>query len=157
MNILCTQYSIQNKAFEIYVAGCAAQPHCKGCHNPETWDFDQGYCFTEKYFNQKIKPKIIQFSDLIDNIWILGGEPLDQDLDELKKFLTLLKQFDKKIWLWTRKGINQIPLDIKSLCDYIKCGRYVEKHKSENNVQYGVKLASKNQKIWRKTDGGYFV
>lgn len=153
MNILSTQYSIQHKAFEVYVAGC--RQRCKGCHNPETWDFDQGYYFLESFFNKKIKLKIIQFYDLIEHIWVLGGEPLDQDLNELKKLLTLLKQFDKKVWLWTSREIDEIPVDIKGLCDYIKTGRYIERLRSEDYIQHGVKLASTNQKIWQNVKGEY--
>ena len=30
----------------LFVSGCTH--HCKGCFNPETWDFTYGHLFTEK-------------------------------------------------------------------------------------------------------------
>ena len=30
----------------LWVNGCSL--HCKGCHNPETWDFNSGKLFDEK-------------------------------------------------------------------------------------------------------------
>ena len=30
----------------VYVQGCPQ--HCKGCHNPETWDFQGGQPFTSQ-------------------------------------------------------------------------------------------------------------
>ena len=39
---------------------------------------------------------------------------------------------------------------IKELCDYIKTGEYDESLKCENNIQYGIKLATSNQKINKK-------
>jgi len=35
-----------------FVQGCDA--HCPGCHNPETWDFDGGYEFTQDTINSII-------------------------------------------------------------------------------------------------------
>lgn len=34
----------------LYVQGCPF--HCKGCHNPETWDFDGGKEFTSDIFTE---------------------------------------------------------------------------------------------------------
>ena len=36
--------------YTFFTQGC---PHkCKGCHNPETWDFNGGLNFTEKTMNK---------------------------------------------------------------------------------------------------------
>ena len=37
-----------------------------------------------------------------------------------------------------------------SYFDYIKCGRYKEELKTDDNIQYGIKLASSNQHIYRR-------
>ena len=47
MKIAGTQFTLKTKSFEIYVSGCAGNPHCKGCHNPETWDFNVGEEFDD--------------------------------------------------------------------------------------------------------------
>ena len=71
MNILGTQYTLKHKAFEIYVAGCNGSPHCKGCHNPESWDFNLGDRMDDKYL-LFLKSKI-QTLDMWNNL--PGGFP----------------------------------------------------------------------------------
>lgn len=145
MNILATQYTLEHKAFEIYLAGCFGAPHCTNCHNPESWDFNQGKYYAEELPN--ITSKVIQFGSLVDNIFILGGEPLDQNIVELKVLLKRLKVLNKTIWLFTRYEIDEVPSVIVELVDYIKCGKYLEELKVENNAHFGINLATSNQYI----------
>lgn len=152
MNILATQYTLANKSFEIYVAGCKALPHCKGCHNELSWDFELGYEY-ESYLSGKIIPKIREFNNLIDNIMIFGGEPLDQPIDKLIDMVKKIKEFNKTLWLFTRYSLEEVKDKLKSniaLFDYIKCGRYEQDLITDSNIQYGIKLATSNQKIYKK-------
>lgn len=149
MNILGTQYTLKHKAFEIYVAGCNGSPHCKGCHNPESWDFNRGESMDENYLSM-LKNKIQSFMELIDNIMIFGGEPLDQKMSELIDLLDWLSQFNKKIWIFTRYDLNEVPLIVKSRCDYLKCGRYEPEKLTNSNTQYGITLSTSNQHIYKK-------
>lgn len=149
MNILGTQYTLKHKAFEIYVAGCNGSPHCKGCHNPESWDFNLGDKVDDKYLFF-LKRKIQSFDELIDNIMIFGGEPLDQNMASLIELLDYLQQFHKKIWIFTRYDLNEVPLIVKDRCDYLKCGRYEPEKHTDSNIQYGITLATSNQNIYRK-------
>lgn len=149
MNILATQYTLSTNSLEIYVAGCNGQPHCKNCHNPISWNFNLGTKYNNEYF-EIIKTKVNDFTSLIQNIMIFGGEPLDQNHEELKKLLKDLSQFNLPIWIFTRYDINEIDNDIKQYCDYIKCGRYIEELKTDNNTQYGIKLATSNQNIYKR-------
>jgi len=146
MNILGSQYTLTHKALEIYISGCSGNPHCIGCHNPESWDFNQGYLYDEEYF-EKIKFKVKDFNILIENIMIFGGEPNDQNHDELLHFLTDMKSLNKKLWLFTRYDITEVPEFELILCDYIKTGAYIPELITEDNVQYGIKLATSNQHI----------
>lgn len=148
MNILSTQYTLSNKALEVYVAGCSGQPHCSNCHNPMSWDFDLGMDWRESI--DEINGKCNTFSGLIDNIMIFGGEPLDQDLDELFFLIDDLLDCKKTIWIFTRYDLHDVPNYIKHTCDYIKCGRYIESLTTDNNIQYGIKLATSNQNIYKK-------
>lgn len=150
MNILSTQYTLSNKALEIYLAGCSGNPHCENCHNPLSWDFNLGEEYHVGYFNNNIRNKVNQFNDLIDNIMIFGGEPLDQSYDYLTDMLYDLKSLNKSIWLFTRYNIEDVDIVIKNYCDYIKCGRYIESLRTDTNIQYGIKLATSNQKIYKK-------
>lgn len=149
MNILYIDYTLQNKSLDVYVAGCNGNPHCGQCHNPESWDFNIGSKYDDKYFNY-LKNKIRDFDLLIDNFMVFGGEPLDQDIDELIHFLFDLKSLKKKIWLFTRYELKEIPDEVLILCDYVKCGRYILELKTEDNIQYGIALATSNQKIYKK-------
>ena len=148
MNILTTEYTLKHRAFEIYVAGCNP-PHCKGCHNPQSWDFNCGIYWKDKYID--IKNKITRNKHLVKRVWILGGEPLDQDHNQLFELINKLKELDVEIWLWTRYEIDDVPEKIKQLCDYIKTGRYIPERISDDNVQFNVKLATSNQKIHKIT------
>lgn len=150
MNIIGTQYTLQYKSLDIYIAGCNGNPHCTNCHNPESWDFNQGINYTGEYFNKYIKQKCNDFSSLIENIMVFGGEPNDQDKDELLHLLFDLKSLNKKIWIFTRYDLKQLPKFELELCDYIKCGKYIPELTIENNTQYGIKLATSNQKIYKK-------
>jgi len=147
MNIISTQYTLEHNSLDIYISGCRGNPHCSGCHNPESWDFNQGHIYNRGYFNY-IKEKVRDFDLLIKNIMIFGGEPNDNNHDELLHMLTDLKSLNKKIWLFTRYEINEVPEFEYTLCDYIKTGKYDAELIVDNNIQYGIKLASSNQKIY---------
>jgi anaerobic ribonucleoside-triphosphate reductase activating protein len=163
MNIAATQFNLENNSLEIYVSGCTL--NCPGCHNPELQDFLIGEPY-EKVL-PKIKEKIEDFDDIIHNIWILGGEPLNQNMDELKQLIDGCK-FTKKemhcgseftccnnkvIWIFTgypfKYAINKIQ-EMKNLehINYIKFGRYDETKKCEKIV-HGITLASENQGIFK--------
>jgi anaerobic ribonucleoside-triphosphate reductase activating protein len=149
MKIASTQYTLQNNVFEIYISGCNGIPKCIGCHNKELWDFDVGEEYTLKYFT-KLQQKTKRFENLIDNIMILGGEPLDQNIDEFYHFIIDMKSFNKNLWLFTRYKLEEINKNIIPYFNYIKCGRYCEDLTCDNNTQYGIKLSTSNQKIYKK-------
>ena len=148
MNILTTQYSLERQSLDIYLAGCSG-PHCEGCYNPESWSFDEGESVLT--ILPEIMIKIKDFDKIIKNISILGGEPLDQDHDELVELIKALQKSGKNIWLYTRNDIDKVPERIRSLCDYIKTGRYDSTKLSDSYTQYGIKLASTNQRILRRS------
>lgn len=84
----------------LFVSGCSN--HCKGCFNPETWDFHYGKEFTEE--------TIKEILDSIDNehiagLSILGGDPLEyNNLEMVNKLINEFRErfgFTKDIWMWT--------------------------------------------------------
>ena len=149
MKIAGVEYSIATRSLDIYISGCKAEPKCNGCHNPELWDFKAGAPFDAgkmAEITQMIKDNDI----LIDNIFIMGGEPLDQEWKYLEVLLEALAQVGKYIWVFTRFELNEIDVDrLRPFVDYIKTGRYDDKQLSKDNIQFGVKLASSNQRVWR--------
>lgn len=57
--------------FTVFVQGC---PHnCKGCHNPQTHDFEGGTVTTTEKILEKIKG-----NPLLDGVTFSGGEPFCQ-------------------------------------------------------------------------------
>ena len=86
----------------LFLQGCPF--HCKGCHNPETWNPNGGIeRFPEVLIYEIINA--IAENGIQRNLSILGGEPLDTE--EKRDFLTkLIKEVKKeypniKIFLWT--------------------------------------------------------
>lgn len=95
-------YSIENGIgvrVSLFVSGC--RNHCKGCFQPETWDFAYGKAFTkeaEDEILEMLKP------DYIQGITLLGGDPFEEENQEaLMPLLRRIKeQYPKKdIWAYT--------------------------------------------------------
>ncbi|MBQ2823051.1 MAG: anaerobic ribonucleoside-triphosphate reductase activating protein [Oscillospiraceae bacterium] len=83
----------------LFVSGCT---HCcKGCFNPETWDFSYGRLYTDETEESIIK--MLEF-DYIDGLSLLGGEPFEpENQRELVKLLRKFKQAcpEKNVWCYT--------------------------------------------------------
>lgn len=113
----------------IYVSGCTHK--CPGCFNEETHDFNYGRLCDYTY-KKEIADKIKSLEG-IRGISILGGEPLQQDPDDLYDLLWFLKDYtDLPIWLWTgysyksERDVFVKYKDALELCDIIIDGRYNE-------------------------------
>jgi anaerobic ribonucleoside-triphosphate reductase activating protein len=152
MNIFKIDYNIETLSIEIYLSGCSGEDgiHCVGCHNPQTWDFDEGEYW--KTILPYILKLITDHDCMVDNIMIMGGEPMDNNIEELISFITLLKlniTTNKNIWVFTRKKLENIDQRILKIINYIKCGQYDVNQLSDDNVhtKYKIKLASRNQYI----------
>lgn len=144
MNIVSYQYNLKRKTLEIYLSGCYG--NCLNCQNSELKDFNLGQDYKNEL--KKIEKKIKK-SRMVDEIWLLGGDPLDQNHQELLNFLQFLYTFEKPIWLWTRYELLNIPNNIKKYCTYIKTGFYDQSKPEIYYKEYDLKLASNNQKIFK--------
>ena len=58
----------------LFVSGC--RHHCRGCFQPETWDFDYGKPFTDEVEDEIIESLRPQY---VEGLTVLGGEPMDPD------------------------------------------------------------------------------
>lgn len=148
MKIVAMDCSLATSSYDIFFSGCNANPKCTGCHNPEAWSFDIGTPWIEKIL--KIYQDVREFNGVIKRIFIMGGEPLDQDRDTFILFLKGIKELNKDIWVFTHYELDEVPNEIKELADYIKTGPYKPELTVEDNVWYNVKLATSNQKVWKK-------
>ena len=83
----------------LFVSGC--RHHCKGCFQPQTWDFDYGKPFTKEE-EEKIAASLRE--DYVAGLTVLGGEPMEAENQEaLYPFLKRIRQEfpDKSIWIYT--------------------------------------------------------
>ena len=135
----------------IWVSGCVH--HCKGCHNPETWDFNSGRDFTdddkEKIFSLLEKP-------YIKGVTFSGGDPLCSYKDVLSLARELKEKYpNKDIWIFTGfefKFVEEHFGDILNYVDYMVDGKFVEEERDISLAFRG----SKNQNIWKKNEEGKF-
>ena len=132
----------------LFTQGCPF--HCKGCFNPETWDYDGG----KEVFIYDLISEIetaIAANDVPRNFSILGGEPLiERNLEELKILLsTVKKDFPHiTIFLWTGFTIEELTSAQKEVTQYIDVlidGQYNEKLRDVSLHLRG----SSNQRIFR--------
>lgn len=83
----------------LFVSGCTH--HCKGCFNPETWDFNYGKEFTTETMEEIINALSPSY---IAGLSLLGGEPFEPENQAvLAPFLTRIKKLypDKTVWCYS--------------------------------------------------------
>lgn len=96
----------------LFVSGCTH--HCKGCFQPETWDFCYGKEFTEETMTELInslKPGYIA------GLTVLGGEPFEPN--NQKALLPFIKKVrrecpGKDIWMYsgyTWEELNDVKME----------------------------------------------
>lgn len=112
----------------LWVSGC--RNHCKGCFNPETWDFNYGKEFDTDAFEM--------VSGALDSHWIsglsiLGGEPLElENVSAVTTtcYLTRCRHPKKTIWLYTGFQYEDVKdLEVMRYIDVLVDGRFVEELK----------------------------
>ena len=90
-----------------FTQGCPH--HCKGCHNPETWDFEGGKEFTYQTLNEIIEG--LTANGITRSLAIMGGEPLCPE----NEFLTMLliievrnRVPDVPIYIWSGYTLEEL-------------------------------------------------
>ena len=84
----------------LFVSGCRLR--CRGCFNPESWDFDAG-----KPYDENVQERLLKAleEDYVDGLSLLGGDPLEPEnvevLTELCRAVREKFGNKKTIWLWT--------------------------------------------------------
>lgn len=124
----------------IYCAGCAH--HCKGCHNPQSWDFNGGREMSVDLLLDIIK------EDEFANVTFSGGDPLYQVEAFTELARRIKEETDKTIWCYTGYTYEEILNDerLSQILPYIDTlvdGPYVEELRDENLAFRG----SSNQRI----------
>ena len=90
----------------LFVSGCTH--HCKGCFNPDQWDFAYGEPFTREVEDRILKELAPSF---ISGLTILGGEPMEPT--NQRALVPFLRRFrekfgaDKTLWVYTGCVLEQ--------------------------------------------------
>ena len=132
-----------------FTQGC--EQHCPGCHNPETWDFEGGYEFTQDTLNDIIKS--LKANGVQRNLSIMGGEPLHSQNEFLTNLIiTEVKKIypNIKIPLWTGyiyedllQRHDKILENILSIIDILIDGPFIKEQRDITLEKRG----SRNQRI----------
>ena len=84
----------------LFCSGCRLK--CRGCFNPESWDFCAG-----KTYDEATEEKILSALEepFVDGLSLLGGDPLEPENEPVLTALCrrVREKFgsSKTIWLWT--------------------------------------------------------
>ena len=121
------------------ISGCPYK--CKGCHSTYLWEYKGNY------LSKDIDSIFNEYLGMFSCVCFMGG---DTNLIELKELLKLCKSKGLKTCIYTGTDDISIFKDCMKYLDYIKYGSYKEELKCDNNIFYGVKLATSNQKMLKK-------
>lgn len=120
----------------VFMQGC--KHGCKGCQNPETWDFNGGYEMTAEEIAADYKKR-----RLLDGITLSGGDPFYQQ-EACLELLNLLPGVN--VWVYTGFEYEEIrDTELAKRADVLAVGPFVEALRCEGKM-YG----SANQRIIRK-------
>ncbi|MGM9651637.1 MAG: anaerobic ribonucleoside-triphosphate reductase activating protein [Faecousia sp.] len=119
----------------LFVSGCTH--HCKGCFQPETWNFDYGQPFTSQ-----TQEEILGYlaPDYVQGLTLLGGEPMEpQNQAGLLPLLRAVKTRlpEKSIWCFTGYTLDKdilpgklgdwaVTQELLSYLDVLVDGEFVE-------------------------------
>lgn len=122
----------------LFVSGCTH--HCKGCFNPETWDFKYGQPYTEETEEKLLRMLAPPY---INGLTLLGGEPMEPE--NQRALLTLVRKAkerfpEKDIWCYTGytletdllagKARTEVTDELLSLMDVLVDGEFIEAQKN---------------------------
>lgn len=152
----------------LFVSGCTH--HCKGCFQPETWDFAYGDLFTEETeseISESLAPSYV------NGLTLLGGEPFEPENQRvLVDFLKRVRAEypEKTIWCYSGytyeelTGVSRARCEVTdemlALIDVLVDGEFVQEKKnirlqfrgSENQRIIDLKQTRKAEKIvlWKE-------
>lgn len=123
----------------LFVSGCTH--HCKGCFQPQTWNFKYGDVYTQETEDQIVK---MLEPSYINGLSLLGGEPMEPDNQrELVKLCRRVKKLypEKNIWCYTgytyetdllspSRARCEVTDELLSYIDVLVDGKFVEAKKN---------------------------
>ncbi len=136
----------------LFVSGCTNC--CKGCFQPETWDFTFGEPYTEETENRIME---MLADENIQGLTLLGGEPFEPENQRV--LINLLRRVrkdlpEKDVWSYTgfvyerdllegKRKHTEVTDEMLSLIDILVDGPFVEEKKNISLMFRG----SENQRV----------
>ena len=122
----------------LFVSGC--RHRCKGCFQPETWNFDYGREFTRETEDEILEALS---NDYTDGLTLLGGEPFEPENQAvLYPFLKRVRQSlpEKSVWCYSgytfeqltsdSHPVTEVTLPMLELIDVLVDGEFIEELKN---------------------------
>lgn len=124
----------------IYCAGCPNA--CPGCHNPQSWDINNGTMTSTEDIMKEI------MSDPFANVTFSGGDPMFQAEGFAELARAIREQSDKTIWCFTGFKYENLlknpkQLELLKLIDVLVDGPFVQALRDEDLFFRG----SSNQRL----------
>ena len=137
----------------LFVSGCTH--HCKGCFQPETWDFSYGEPFTQDVIDtilHSLEPAYVA------GLTLLGGEPFEpENQRELLSFVRNFKALYPAKTVWCYSGYTweqltgkepsparcEVTDELLALLDVLVDGRFVQ---AEHDISLRFR-GSRNQRL----------
>lgn len=124
----------------IYAAGCPNR--CEGCHNPESWDINNGHPVSIEELMKVIH------SDPFANVTFSGGDPMFQPEGFTKLARRIKSETQKTIWCYTGymfEDLVQHPQqrELLNSIDVLVDGRFIQSLRDQTLYFRG----SRNQRL----------
>lgn len=125
-------------SLSIYFSGCNDNKKCDRnlCNSKDLYDFDNGFVHTHYYEQIQV---LIEKTN-IDAICLTGGEPFDQDIQDMKEFISYIRSIKRTIKIYACTGYT-----------YKEDKATIDKYMNElqiDDVCYGSYSPSFNNKKW---------
>ena len=138
--------NVEGLRVSLWVSGC--EHKCKGCHNPQSWNRNNGKLFTNETYRYLVDALT---TGVKRGLTIIGGEPLtDYNYEEVLQLCKCLKEEIPELNIWLYTGyyydelVDQGKMEIFDYIDVMVDGRYEEELKDSTLEWRG----SSNQAIW---------
>lgn len=124
----------------IYCAGC--RHACKGCHNPQSWDFNGGHAMEVDELLQEV------LSDPFADVTFSGGDPLYQAKGFAELARRIKSESKKTIWCYTGFLFEELlhnteAMELLAYTDVLVDGPFMQDLRDEELLFRG----SRNQRI----------
>ena len=130
----------------VFLQGCFR--HCKGCHNPDTWEDKEAQLMSTEEIME-----IYDGSFLLDGITLSGGEPFLQ-ADKLVHLVDEVHKAGGNVWCYTGYTLQELQnmkqaSELLKRIDVLVDGPFIE---SERDLTLKFR-GSRNQNIWKNMKG----